>query len=288
MTTPRPRSRSRARRLGAASAALIALLAGLTACSSGDGGSPKPDASAKPVGATQSPAPTPEPGPATGACYQLPFDAAVAPTSDVAAVPCKQPHTSVTFAVGTVDAVVDGHLVAVDSQRVQNQVAAACPARLLSYVGGTRTDIRLSMIRSIWFTPTVEQSDAGAAWFRCDAVLLDGSSKLASLTSSLKGALAGPTVPDTYAMCGTAAPDAKNFERVRCSQRHSWRAIGVIAFDQARYPGESKVRAAGRTRCEDEAAKVAKDPLAFKWGYEWPTAEQWGMGQKFGRCWTTD
>lgn len=266
----------------AAVAALLALLGLLSACSED---APEPEEEPQP---TQTTAADPEPGPAVGACYPLPFDAAVAPTSDVEAVDCAQEHTSVTIAVEPVDAVVDGHLVAVDSDRVQDQVATACPARLLRHVGGDLTDLRLSMIRSIWFTPTVEESDAGAAWFRCDAVLLGGTSRLAPLEGDLRGALKGDQVPDRFAMCGTAAPDAADFQRVRCSDKHSWRAISVIAFDQADYPGEKKVRAAGRTRCEDAAADRAEDPLAFKWGYEWPTREQWEMGQKFGRCWTPD
>lgn len=269
----------------AAGTALVALLAG---CSSGGGTDEKPTGEATEAAATQTPAPPPAPAPAVGACYQLPFDAAVAPTSEVEPVPCAQQHTSVTFSVGSTDAVVGGHLVAVDSARVQDQVAQACPGRLEKYLGGTLTDVRLSMIRSIWFTPTVDESDAGATWFRCDAVLLDGASQLANLDTDLEGALRGATTADKFAMCGTAAPDAKNFERVRCSAKHSWRAIEVIAFDQASYPGQNKVRSAGRTRCEDAAANVAADPLSFKWGYEWPTKEQWEMGQKFGRCWTTD
>lgn len=270
------------RRAGAVAAALLALTE-LAACSSGDDDSKAP----KQEPTTQTTAAAPDPGPATGACYSLPYDAAVAPTSKVEPVDCGQAHTSVTFAIGTIDAVVDGHLLAVDSDRVQSQVSSACPAQLLTYVGGTLTSLRLSMIRSIWFTPTVEQSDAGATWYRCDAVVLDGASRLADLDGDLKGVLA-KGVPDAYAMCGTAAPDAPAFERVRCSAKHSWRAIDVVAFQENDYPGAKKVQEAGRTRCEDAAADVAKDPLTFKWGYEWPTKEQWAMGQKFGRCWTAE
>ncbi|WP_408895999.1 septum formation family protein [Nocardioides sp. R1-1] len=271
------------RRALAAAAGLLALT-GLAACSGGDDGAKEP----REVPSTQTTAAAPEPRPAAGACYALPYDAAVAPTSKVEPVDCAQPHTSVTFAVGTIDAVVDGHLLAVDSERVQAQVSSACPAQLLDHVGGSLTSLRLSMIRSIWFTPTVEQSDAGAAWYRCDAVLLDGAAKLADLDGDLKGVLAGNALPDRYAMCGTAAPDSPKFERVRCSSKHSWRAIEVVAFEERDYPGAKKVQAAGRTRCEDAAADAAEDPLTFKWGYEWPTKEQWAMGQKFGRCWTAD
>lgn len=223
-----------------------------------------------------------------GACYQLPFETAVAPTSESKPVDCAREHTSETVAVGTIDALVDGHLLAVDSDHVQSQVASACPQALTAYVGGSLEQLRLSMIRPVWFTPTVEDSDAGADWYRCDAVVLAGTSTLAELTTGLKGVLGKAKGRSQYAMCGTAAPDAKDFERVLCSAKHSWKAIDVVVFKQGAYPGEKKVRAAGRTRCEDAAADVADDPLTFEWGYEWPTKEQWDMGQAFGRCWAPD
>ena len=115
------------RRAGAVAAALLALTE-LAACSSGDDDSKAP----KQEPTTQTTAAAPDPGPATGACYSLPYDAAVAPTSKVEPVDCGQAHTSVTFAIGTIDAVVDGHLLAVDSDRVQSQVSSACPAQLLT------------------------------------------------------------------------------------------------------------------------------------------------------------
>jgi hypothetical protein len=270
----------RRRALGAV--LVVALASTLAACS-GDEPADDDTPSARQTTAAEPPA-----GPKAGACYPLPFETAVAPTSEIEAVPCAEPHTSETVAVGTFDALVAGHLVAVDSTRVQAQVAEACPRALTTYVGGNLESLRLSMIRPVWFTPTVEDSDAGAEWYRCDAVLLAGTSRLAELTTSLKGALATAKSRKRYAMCGTAAPDAENFQRVLCSAKHSWRAIDVVAFREGAYPGEKKVRAAGRSQCEDAAADVAEDPLVFEWGYEWPTREQWEMGQSFGRCWSPD
>lgn len=270
------------RRLLAAALA-FGLSATLAAC--GDG---EPEKSDEQPTATQTPAAEPPAAPKVGACYQLPFETAVAPTSESKPVACGTKHTSETVAVGTIDALVDGHLLAVDSDRVQAQVASACPQALTTYVGGSLEQLRLSMIRPVWFTPTVEDSDAGADWYRCDAVVLAGTSTLAELTTGLKGVLGKAKGRNQYAMCGTAAPDAKNFERVLCSAKHSWRAIDVVVFKEGKYPGEKKVRAAGRTKCEDAAADVAEDPLTFEWGYEWPTKEQWDMGQAFGRCWAPD
>lgn len=263
------------------------MLVGVVGACTGDddpSGSPEPTEPA----ATQSTAPAPPAPPKVGACYDLTFDAAVAPTSEVEATACTGPHTSETVAVGTIDAVVDGHLLAVDSEHVQAQVASACPQQLIRYVGGTPRNLRLSMIRPTWYTPTVEESDRGADWYRCDAVVLAGAESLAKVTGSLKGALNRPRPRPQHAMCGTAAPDAKNFRRVPCSAKHSWRAIDVVTFEEGKYPGLKKVRAAGRTRCEDAGADVAEDPLDFRWGYEWPTKAQWKTGQNYGRCWAPD
>jgi hypothetical protein len=67
-------------------------------------------------------APPPEP-PEDGACYGLTFRQALAPTNATKPSPCKDQYTSETYAVGTLDTVVEGHLLAVDSDRVQAQVA---------------------------------------------------------------------------------------------------------------------------------------------------------------------
>ncbi|WP_028642278.1 septum formation family protein [Nocardioides sp. URHA0020] len=271
-----------------ATAALTLLLAG---CS---GGSDDADAPAGTPSASPTPTPTPSPAaalpkpPGEGACYRLDYAEAVAPTVEVAPTPCKRKHTSKTFAVGALDAVVDGHLLAVDSKRVRNQVAQTCPARFAEHVGGTEDDRRLSMLRSVWFTPTVEQSDAGESWYRCDAVALAGDERLAPLAGPLKDVLDDPDGRDRYAMCGTAEPGTSGFERVICSADHSWRAVATVPFDAGRYPGVGSVRTAGDGPCKSAGADAADGALDYRWGYEWPTAAQWRAGQTYGLCWVPD
>ena len=55
-----------------------------------------------------------------------------------------------TFAVGPLDAVVDGHLLAVDSARVRGQVAQTCPERFAAFVGGTAEDQRPKLLETTW------------------------------------------------------------------------------------------------------------------------------------------
>jgi hypothetical protein len=266
---------------------LLTLLTG----SSGSEPSAAPTPSATPT-PTTTPTPLPSatavPAPEERACYVLGYTEAIAPTTDAEPVPCARKHTSTTFAVGPLDTVVDGHLLAVDSRRVQQQVAEECPARLAPFVGGGLDDRRLSMLRAVWFTPTVQQSDAGASWYRCDVVALAADEELAPLTGDMKGVLDSAEGRARYGMCGTAEPGTKSFDRVVCSRDHGWRAVAVVPFPDGAYPGAEAVRAAGQGPCKDAGAAAADGALDYQWGYEWPSAAQWAAGQHFGRCWVPD
>ncbi len=274
-------------------AVLLALLAVLVpvllACTGDDGGSEdEEDRPASAGSSSPTAAASPASRPAAGACYQLTWDQALAPTSDAAPVRCGSRHTSVTFAVGSLDDLLAGHLLGVDSAAVQEQVASTCPKRLRRYVGGSTEDLRLSMLRAVWFTPTVAQSDTGASWYRCELIAVARDGRLAGLSGRLRGVLDGQAGRDRYGMCATAAPDEPDFERVICSARHTWRAVATVDLPGRRYPGAAAARRAGQGVCEDAGRDRAEDPLSFQWGYEWPTRRQWANGQTYGRCWVPD
>jgi len=268
---------------------VLALATLLVGCTSAEPEEPAPSAT---TSAAPPPTATPVPAPKNGRCHRISYDQALAPTPTEASVPCGQPHTAQTFEIGTIDAVVDGHLLAVDSRRVQQQVAAACPEALTGFLGADEEAMRLSMVRSVWFTPTLEESAAGADWYRCDAVAVAADGRLASLRGSLADALSTPERATPYAMCGTAEPGTAGFRRVMCREQHSWRAISTIDLGGdsgagAAYPGEATLRDAG-SACEEEAQGLADDALNFEWGYEWPTKQQWAAGQHYGICWAPD
>ena len=221
-------------------------------------------------------------------CRRLSFDEALAPTDSDRIVNCRAPHTGQTYAVGQLRTVVDGHLVAVDSARVQEQVARVCPRKLGAFLGATDEALRLTMLRAVWFTPSLEQSDAGANWYRCDVVAVAGDDRLARIRGTLEQVLAQDEGADAYGMCGTSAPDEPGFRRVLCREDHTWRAISTVALKGDTYPGEKAVRQAGQGPCEDAGREVAEDALDYEWGYEWPTADQWAAGQTYGRCWAPE
>ena len=283
--------------LRAVCSALLALLA-LSGCSGGSTSSDEPSASASTASATPSstlprPATSPRPvvpaAPGRTACYRLAPGQLTRPTNDSDPVPCDSPHTSRTVFVGTLDTIVNGHSVAVDSAFVQRQLAGTCPRRLASYVGGTAKARDLSRFAVVWFSPTLAQSDRGADWFRCDLVAFSGETSLFALPRrppGVRGVLDRPRALDTYGLCGSAAPGDKGFERVICGRPHSWKAFDTIGLRGGkRYPGAGALRDAGDGECKSRAAARAEDALKFRYGWEWPTREQWVTGQRFGYCW---
>ena len=92
---------------------------------------PSPSPSGKPAKAA--------PRPGAGACYRLAYDDAVAPTSRRKPVSCSGAVTARTFYVGTLDTVVDGHLLAVDSDP-----GAAPAGRRRARAGSRRTSAATS------------------------------------------------------------------------------------------------------------------------------------------------
>ena len=264
--------------------AVTGALLTVTGCSGSE-----PDADPTPTAPTTTattpgPPPTaqPQPRPKSGACYDLTYDEALSPTSHQDPVACASDHSSLTYFVATLPEVQSGHLLAVDSDRVQSAVATTCRARFASYVGGTTLERRLSLLRPVWFTPSLREADRGANWFRCDLVALSGESSLAALTDDPKGK------PQAYALCGTAQPGTKDFSRVLCRDAHSWRAVSTVDLSGKSYPGEQAARDKAAGPCKQQGANSADDPLNYQWGSEVPTRDQWEAGTTWATCWIPD
>jgi hypothetical protein len=267
-------------------ASLLLLLGLLAGCSGGDEGKPDAEPTSSAPVVTGEPA-TPAPQPRNGRCYALSYDDALAPTTQRDPVGCRRKHTSQTFFVGPLDTMVDGHLLAVDSRRVRAQLARECPRRFAAYVGGSSEERRLSMLATAWFSPTLDQSDEGQAWLRCDVIALARPGALAPLTGSLAKVLDSSAGRARWGRCATGKPGTKGSEHVVCSRNDAWRAVatfGVPAGRRGAWPGEAAARRAGAP-CEDRARDLADDPLSVTWGVEPPTKKQWAAGQRHGFCW---
>jgi Septum formation len=266
----------------ALAAAAALLLAGCSGPSK-----PRPDAGSDPTPRSPTSAPTqtqppkpPPPPPVVHSCYRLGYAEALAPTSDKKPVPCTQVHTAVTFYVGTFD-----QQLPVDGAQVHRLESTVCPRQFATYVGGTLDERRLSMLRAVWFTPTLTQAAKGAHWFECTAIALRGDQTLARMSGPVQGVLESPDGRDHYALCGTAEPGSAGFEQRICVAPHTWKALSTVAFTPGKYPGQDHVSSAGRTPCEDAGRAVASNPLNYQWSYQWPNLQQWKAGQTYGVCW---
>jgi len=226
------------------------------------------------------PTPRPDPPPPERACYRLGYDDALAPTISKKPVPCTGRHTAVNFYVGTY-----AENLAVDGAAVHRLVSTQCPKRFATFAGGSLEDRRLSLLRTVWFTPTVQQAALGARWYSCVALAIRDSRSLAVLTARVAGALDDADGRAHYGLCATAEPGSAGFEQRICSAPHSWRSLQTVPFPPGHYPGVARVRSAGQTICKDAGHDVASDPLSYRWSYQWPTLAQWRGGQTYGICW---
>lgn len=261
--------------------ALAAALA-LSGCS-GSGTSSPPTPSTSPVTTT---AAAPPASPRAGACYDLDVAAALRPTTTAPAVSCAHRHTALTVSVGTINPLLDGHLLAIDSARIQGQIAQTCRRTVAAYIGGSVETQRLSRLQAIWFSPSLADADRGALWFRCDLVISASASQFAPLPTRTRGLLARRGALNHYGTCGTAAPAAPGFVLVTCSARHRWRAQATIGLPaHARYL-DANVSRTATAQCRAVEVRLAPGALHLQWSFEWPTKAQWTQGQRYGLCWT--
>lgn len=269
----------------AASCAGVLSLVLLAGCSTGEEAKPGPSTAQTTSPSTASATPTPvvaTAAPAHRACYALTREQALAAEMPTTAVPCAKPHTAQTYRVGEFDLMRDGHLLAIDSQAANQQVATECSRALTTWLGG---DPRLTVLTPNWYSATLEQADAGANWYRCDVVALNGATKLATLPAATKNLLATEAGRNQYALCRTSAPNAANSSPVPCSAKHAYRATRAVDLPGTDLPTKEAGAAAMDTPCQDAATTAAADPLNVKWVQELPTEAQWAAGRRYGICW---
>ncbi|MBE7323697.1 septum formation family protein [Nocardioides sp. Y6] len=263
-----------------------ALLLLMTACTGDDGDTGEAGSDAAPTASPDSTAPPKPPRrPRVGDCHDLSWEEALSPvTPTETRVACKRRHTGVTFRVGRVPRNRAGKQLPVDSVRVQRQVARACPDALPGFLGASQDEVRRSVLRAVWFTPSLAEAQSGAKWFRCDVVATGRVSRLAQLPARMRGALADDALRERFALCATGEPGA-SFTRVPCSVAHTWRAVTTVDVEGDAYPGRRAVEDAMASACGDAATEAASNPLDVRWSQEAPTRRQWRAGQRFGYCW---
>ena len=261
-------------------AALVLALSGCTSSPTKPVSDPLPPPSSTPT--ETPPPPDPGPRPKVGQCHLLTFRQAVSVVGRTDPVRCKRKHTAETYFVGRLRLETEaGHVRRVDSQAAQKQARSTCSARLPKHLGRTPRELRLTLARSVYFTPPPKRAEAGADWFRCDVVVVAGPRRLLTLPRATKGFGDAPAV----AMCATAAPGSKAFTRVGCGAKHAWKAVSTVDIPGKQLPSKAAVADRMDAPCGDVARANAADPLDFTWSQESPTQEQWDAGQHYGICW---
>ena len=230
--------------------------------------------------------------PRAKACYRLTAAQLTKPTNASTPVPCASRHTAQTIYVGTLDTVVDGHSVAVDSATVQKQLSTHLPPQARGVRRGVGDRARPEPLQRGLVQPHARAVRPGrglvplrrhrvrrrrTSWRRCPAPR--GSRACWDSAAAL----------DEFGLCGTSAPGAQRLPAgdlrprpLLAGGRHD-RPVRRRAV-----PRHGAVRKAGDSDCKDLAQARSGNALKYRYGWEWPTREQWDRGQRFGYCWVPD
>ncbi len=259
----------RRRRPGAA-AALLALLTAmvLVACS----------APLKPETVADKTTP-----PKLGSCYPLAPADSERPSNTSQPVSCSEPHTSQTFAVGTLP---DSTGEAQKSGAHGKWVFSTCEKAFERFLGVDESLAMRIFLSWAWFRPSERGWDNGARWYRCD--LVGGPSdatSYAKLPAAAKGLFRGRP-PEQWLTCAQGQT-VLGSKRVPCSGKHDWRAATTIKLGEPKdpYPGDRVAEVRSRDYCSDSIGAWMNYPVGYEFGYTWFHAAEWKAGNRRAICW---
>lgn len=222
--------------------------------------------------------------PELGACRDLePADVAQ-PSDDTEPVPCSEPHTAQTYAVGEVpdDLRELGH----DDDAIGAFAFRTCTEKLQAFLGADESLTLRTILSWAWFRPTEEAWEAGARWYRCDVVGgNDQLEELIALPETAEGLLLGRAA-DRWMTCVDGETVAEG-EKVPCSQPHDWRAVTTIKLGEAEdpYPGDRLVEVRSRDFCSDSVGAWLNYPVDYDYAYSYFHEAEWQAGNRRSICW---
>lgn len=222
--------------------------------------------------------------PAVGACRMLSTDDIRESSNDTEPVACSEPHTAEAFVVEE----FGGRLASAEREdpSLAARVYKRCQREFIEFTGGTESLVMRSMLTWAWFRPTEEQWDAGARWFRCDAIGGgEHSDELFDLPVTARGALLGQ--PDDRWMLCADGPTVAGSVKVSCDQPHTWRAATTIVLGkpEAPYPGKRVAEVRTRDFCSESVGAWLGFPLEYDYGYTWFHEADWEAGNRRSICW---
>jgi hypothetical protein len=221
--------------------------------------------------------------PKLGACYRLAPADTERSSNTSKPVSCSKPHTSQTFAVGTLPASTGK---AYKSAAHGKWVFGTCEKAFEKFLGVDESLAMRIFLSWAWFRPSERGWDKGARWYRCDLVGGPSDAKAyAALPATAKGLFRGRP-PEDWLTCAQG-PTVLGGKRVPCSGKHDWRAATTIKLGEPKdpYPGDRVAEVRSRDFCSDSVGAWMNYPVGYEFGYTWFHEAEWQAGNRRAICW---
>ncbi|MCW2867495.1 MAG: Septum formation [Marmoricola sp.] len=221
--------------------------------------------------------------PRLGACYVLAPEDTASPTSTSPPVPCTQPHTSETFAIGTLPASTgDGYR----DQAHGRWVYTTCEKAFEKFLALDESRALRVTLSWAWFRPSEADWKDGRRWYRCDVV--GGTAEATSyqrLPRTARG-LFRAKPPEQWSLCAQG-PSVLASKKLPCTRPHDWRAVTTVKLGapKAAYPGDRLVQVQSRDFCSDSVGAWMNYPVDYEFGYTWFHEAEWKAGNRRAICW---
>ncbi len=221
--------------------------------------------------------------PKLGACYDLAPKDTESPSNISEPVPCTEPHTSQTFAIGTLPASTGKDYKAPGHGKWIFTTCEKAFEKFLAVDESLAMRIQLSWV---WFRPSERGWDKDARWYRCDVVggPTDATAYTA-LPATAKGMFRAKP-PEQWLTCAKGATVLKS-KKLPCTQPHDWRAVTTIKVGtpQDDYPGDRLVQVRTRDFCSDSVGAWMNYPVGYEFGYTYFHQAEWQAGNRRSICW---
>ena len=222
--------------------------------------------------------------PELGACRVLTPEDVARPANATSTVPCSDPHTARTYAVGQLPSRFAD--AAHDDPALGSVAYDRCEPRFRRYLGADESIAMRTVLTWAWFRPSEEAWEEGARWYRCDLVGGGEQSKeYVDLPEDSRGMLLGRP-PDEWMVCAVG-PAVTGSVKVPCSQPHDWRAVSTVSLgkEDDGYPGDRVVEVRTRDFCSDQVGAYLEYPADYDFGYTWFHEAEWEAGNRRSVCW---
>jgi Septum formation len=222
--------------------------------------------------------------PDVGVCRPLSADDVAQPSNDTDPVPCDEPHTAQTYAVGSLPSKLQR--ASYDDEELASYAYRSCSQTFLRFTGADESLAMRTTLSWAWFRPSRDAWGAGARWYRCDVI--GGGDQIRTyvdLPYTTKGLLLGR--PDDQWMVCAQGATVSGSVKVPCSDKHDWRAVTTIVLGTPSdpYPGDHRVQVRSRDYCSKSVGAWLDYPVDYDFGYSWFHEVEWRAGNRRSVCW---